>query len=766
MLTRAAAALAVASTEPLAGGVMIAPDREDRPDAMEPVALLRKDFALPGEVRSAALRVTARGIYRAEINGTRVGDEELAPGWTSYHGRLTYQTHDVTALVRSGSNAIGVQLADGWWRGYLSFTCTRNTYGSELGLLAELVVETTEGTVFVGTDDCWRSGTGPVLEADLYMGERYDARIGVDGWSCPGFDDSGWAGCHQVELDRGTLVPATAPPVRVTGEVTPVALLPGPDGAVIVDLGQNLVGRVRLTGIDVPEGTEITLRHAEVLHDGELATSLLRGARQTDTYVAAGTGDETWEPAFTTHGFRYVEVSGWPSIGTHNLSGRVLHTDLERTGWFHCSDPLLQQLHDNAVWSLRGNTVSVPTDCPQRDERLGWTGDIQVFAPSAAFLYDVKSFLESWLEDLLVDQAEDGGIPWVVPNILDTAMGVAAVGVPAAWADAAVVVPWVLYERYGDDAVLRRHYDSMSRFVRACVAAHGPELSAEVFQFGDWCDPDAPITDAKAGKTEPLLVAGAYLVRSADLTANAARVIGEDPAEWEAVASSYREVWQSRFLTDEGRCTSDAATAYALAICFDLLPDQAATRRAGDRLAELCAAAGHRITTGFVGTPLVCDALQLTGHLDEAYAVLTARECPSFLYPVLQGATTIWERWDSLKPDGTLNSAVMTSFNHYALGAVVDWMHRTVGGLAPASPGYQRIRVAPRPGAGLTHAGSRLHTRYGLSEVAWRLDRDHLVVDVQVPPGTTAVVDLPTEGWRVRDAGPGAHTFAGRLSSA
>ena len=732
---------------------MISPDRDDDPDRRAPVALMRRGFRLDAPVLAATLRATARGLYEAELNGHRVGDEELAPGWTSYRHRLAVQEHDVTHLVTSGDNALGFWLADGWWRGHLTWTCARNTYGTRLGLLAELEVRTTEGTVVVGTDGSWRSGTGAVLEADLYMGEVHDARLAQPGWSEAGFDDATWVGVRTEDVDRTTLVRTSAPPVRVTGVVHPRSMTHLADGAAVVDLGQNLVGRLRLRNVDLPAGTEVVLRHAEVLEDGRPLTRILRGATQTDRYVAAGTGDESWAPRFTTHGFRYAEITGWPAVTAEDVVAEVLHSDLPRTGWFSCSDPRLVQLHDNAVWSLRGNTVSVPTDCPQRDERLGWTGDIQVFAPSACFLYDMRGFLRSWLLDLQAEQLPTGEVPWVVPNILDTAMGTSAIGVPAAWADAVTVVPWVLWERYGDRGALAEHHEDMKRFVTACVRAHGPDLDPSVFQFGDWCDPDAPLHDSGHGKTEQLLVAGAYLVRSAEITAATAAVLGEDPGPWQQVADDYRAVWQKRFVLDDSRCTSDAVTAYALGICFGLHPDPQA---AGDRLAQLSREAGHRITTGFVGTPLVCDALERTGHLDEAYAVLTETSCPSFLYPVLQKATTIWERWDSLKPDGTVNTSTMTSFNHYALGAIVDWLHRTVAGLAPEEPGYRRVRVRPRPGGGLTSAAARLLTDHGTVDVSWVLSDGVLRVEVQTP--VPAVIDLP---WLQTEVGPGNHTFSG-----
>ncbi|MEB3367250.1 family 78 glycoside hydrolase catalytic domain [Saccharopolyspora sp. S2-29] len=531
-----------------------------------------------------------------------------------------------------------------------------------------------------------------------------------------------------------------------------------PSGRVIVDFGQNLVGRLRI-GVTGERGSEITLRHAEVLQDGELCTRPLRGAAATDRYVLRGEGRETWEPRFTFHGFRYAEVTG--DVRPDEIVARVCHTDLRRTGRFACSDELLNRLHDNVVWSMRGNFLDVPTDCPQRDERLGWTGDLQVFAPTAAFLHDVRGFLVSWLRDLAADQFDDErGIPPVAsPDIpLRLPEGAPEGRMPmTGWGDATVIVPWVLHERYGDRGVLAEQYPSMRAWIDAVDEIAGPgRIWRQPFQFGDWLDPNAPPENPGQAMTSPELVATAYFAHSTRLLARTAGLLGRtaDAERYGTLAEEVRRAFCDEFRTGPGTLSERTQAAYALALHFDLL-DAEERDIAGAHLAELVRAGGHRIGTGFLGTPVICDALTSTGHLDTAYELLQQRESPSWLHPVTMGATTVWERWDSMLPDGTVNPGEMTSFNHYALGAVADWLQRTVAGLAPGSPGYRRLRIAPRPGGGLTWAHAALDTPYGHAEVGWTRDGDQLTVTVEIPPGTRAVVDLP--GSSPYEIGSGRH---------
>jgi alpha-L-rhamnosidase len=752
----------------------IAADWDEDPDSdTRRPPLLRRDFTVDAGLESARLYVTAHGVYEAEINGRRVGDEALAPGWTSYANRLRTATHDVTALLQAGDNTIGSWMGDGWYRGRLGWRGGfRNLFGSDLSLIAQLELRYHDGRVeTIATDEHWRASVGPIISSGNYDGEHYDAREERAGWSSPGFDASAWTGVRIGSRDPSTFVAPEGPPVRAVEEVAPIAVLTSPSGRRILDLGQNLVGRLRIR-LSGTAGETVVIRTAEVMQAGEIYTRPLREAKATDSYTLAGRpvppdggAAEVWEPRFTIHGFRYAEISGWPgdldaAIANGDVVARVYHSDLERTGWFESSDERVNRLHENVLWSMRGNFVDLPTDCPQRDERVGWTGDLQVFARTASFLYDVSGMLGSWLRDIAVEQHEDGTVPWYVPFIPDD--GQWTPNRPGAvWGDVAVLTPWVLYERFGDLGVLAAQYDSAKRWVDLVHRLSGPDhLWNEGFQLGDWLDPAAPPDRPAESLTDRYLVATAYSAWSTAHLAKTAAVLGrsDDAEHYADLAEATRRAFLAEYVGEDGVMTSDAQTAYSLAIAFELLPDAEAVDRAGDRLNALVAGAGNRIATGFVGTPIVSDALTSSGHLDRAYDLLLEDECPSWLYAVAQGATTIWERWDSMLPDGTVNPGQMTSFNHYALGAVADWLHRVVAGIAPAAPGYRSILFKPRPGGGLTHASAVHLTPYGRASIAWTIADGTLQVEVEVPTGTSAVVDLP--GAEPVSVTSGTHRFA------
>ena len=724
----------------------ISPVWEEDVKKSNPAPHLRREFELRSGIKSARLYITSLGLYEAELNGKVIGDHVFAPGWTVYDERLRYQTFDITQMLKEGKNAIGAILGDGWFRGRIGFGGgQRNMYGKHLALLAQLEVQYDDGSSErILTDDAqaWRAATGPILLSGIYDGEIYDARLEHSGWSLPGFDDAGWSSVRSVEWNMHALEAPLGPPVRRIDKVAPVSVHQSPSGKTIVDFGQNLVGRLSFK-VKGPAGHTITLRHAEVLEHGELGTRPLRHAEATDRYTLKGGATEIWEPRFTFHGFRYVEVNDWPGeLNLADLSAVVLHSDLERTGWFECSDPLLNQFHKNVVWGMRGNFLDVPTDCPQRDERLGWTGDLEVFSPTASYLYDVSGLLQSWLMDLAVDQRKSGGrVPHVVPNVLGKNSAAAA-----AWADAATVVPWVIYQRFGDSKILADQFESMCAWVDHMASVAGESrLWDKGFQYGDWLDPTAPPDKPAQARTDKAIVASAYFVHSADLVVQAAKVLGhvDEQEKYQTLAAEVRVAFAREYVTSSGRLMSDAETAYALALSFDLLPTAEQRQRAGERLNELVRESGYHIRTGFVGTPVICDALCSTGHYVAAYRLLLQQECPSWLYPVTMGATTVWERWDSMLPDGSINPGEMTSFNHYALGAVADWMHRTIGGLTPTEPGYRRMEIHPRPGGGLTHAEARHVTPYGLAESRWKIKSGKFDLDVTVPPNASAQVVLP-----------------------
>ncbi len=730
-------------------------------DTSRSLPLLRREFDVRANMTKARLYVTALGVYEAQLNGTTVGDHVLEPGWTRYDSRLCYQTFDVANLLCEGRNALGAIVGDGWYRGRLGFGGgRRNIYGDRLALLAQLEIDYADGTTeCIVTDESWRAARGPILSSDLYDGETYDARLERPDWSKAGYDDRDWVGVRLLDRDLRTLVAPSGPPVRRTELIAPVTITTSPTGRTIVDFGQNLVGWLRLS-VHGKAGQTITLRHAEVLEHGDVCTRPLRTALATDHYTLRGGGVETWEPRFTFHGFRYAEVEGWPgSLQADNIRAVVCHSDLERIGWFECSDPLINRLHENVVWSMRGNFLSIPTDCPQRDERLGWTGDIQVFAPTACFLYDSAGFLPSWLADVAAEQkTAKGVVPFVVPNVLSMP------SIPAAaWGDAAVIVPWVLYQRYGDAGILAAQFESMQDWVDYIDSLAGERhLWDRGFQFGDWLDPSAHPDHPGDARTDPHVVATASFARSAELLGQVAGVLGraEEEARYLGLAAEVRAAFDAEYVTPAGRVLSDAETAYALALQFGLLKSDEQRRHAGQRLASLVRESGYHISTGFVGTPLICDALCSVGEYDVAFHLLMQRECPSWLYPVTMGATTIWERWDSLLPDGSINPGEMTSFNHYALGAVADWLHRTVGGLAPAAPGYRHLDVQPHPGGGLTHASARHITPYGVAECAWTIEAGQIEVVVVIPPNTTASVTLPRGGEYAIEVGAGTHRWS------
>ncbi len=728
----------------------------------DPAAYLRRTFSLEALPDRAMLRVSALGVVEARLNGTRVGDEVLAPGWTSYRHRLVVAEHDVTDALVVGENVLAAIVGEGWALGRLGWEDKRNHYAERPALFAELVLETGDRTEVIASDGSFRAGAGGVRDNSIYDGETFDARLEPSGWDAAGFDDSGWGGVEAVEWPLEALTDSTAEPIRRVEELAPVDVLTTPSGKTVVDFGQNLSGRVRFT-VTAEEGVVITLRHAEVMVAGEIDTETVRTAKATDRFISAG-GTDTWEPRFTFHGFRYVEVEGWPGeLDPAAIRAVVTHSDMTRIGWLETSDPLLNQLHSNAVWSMRDNFVGIPTDCPQRDERLGWTGDINAFAPTAAFLYDVRGVLGSWLRDLALEQKAAGFVPWVVPDVLSTPSSPTAL-----WSDVAVSLPWALYREYGDAGILADAYESMTAFIRqveGLLDEHG--LWSTGFQYGDWLDPDAPIDNPAGGKTDRHLVASAYLCKTTRELADTARILGhdQDAEEFAALAERARAAFRREYVTTTGRVAGETVTGYALAIAFGILDDDQRAH-AGDLLARLVAKAGYRISTGFAGTPLVTDALSSTGHLDEAYLLLTETGCPSFLYPVTMGATTIWERWDSVRPDGTINPSGMTSLNHYALGAVVDWMHRTIGGLTAIQPGYTRMRIAPLPGGKLTSARLRHVIPAGEIEVSWRLEEQTMTVGVTIPEGTSAEVVLPLHPEaETHQVGGGTHRWIYEISA-
>ncbi|MGW1211526.1 alpha-L-rhamnosidase [Streptomyces sp. NPDC002499] len=703
------------------------------------VTQLRHEFRLPRrKVARARLYATALGLYEAHLNGSRVGRDELAPGWTDYRTRVQYQAYDVTELLRPGANAIGAYLAPGWYAGNVGMFGP-GQYGQVPALLAQLEVEYADGTrerITSGGD--WRAAAGPIVAADLLNGETYDARKETPGWAAPGFDDTGWLGVRgrggAGAFGPGLVVAQVDAPVRVEQELTPKAITQPRPGVHVFDLGQNMVGSVRLRVSGAAGGT-VRLRHAEVLNpDGTIYTANLRTAAATDTYTLKGGGkEEVYEPRFTFHGFRYVEVTGFPGTPTAKaVTGRVMHTSAPFTLDFETDVPMLNQLHHNITWGQRGNFLSVPTDTPARDERLGWTGDINVFAPTAAYTMESARFLSKWLVDLRDSRTSEGAFTDVAPAV--GALGSGTAG----WGDAGVTVPWALYQAYGDKQVLRDAWPSVKTWL-TYLERNSDQLLRPAQGYGDWLNVE--------DETPKDVVATAYFAHSADLAARMAGELGEDADAglYRGLFGRIRTAFQNAYVAADGRIKGDTQTAYVLALSMDLLPD-AARGPAADRLVALIEAKDWHLSTGFLGTPRLLPVLTDTGHTDVAYRLLLQRTFPSWGYPIDRGSTTMWERWDSIRPDGSFQDAGMNSFNHYAYGSVGEWMYTNIAGISAGGPGYREIVVRPRPGKDVTSARAEFTSLYGPVATRWRLKGGRFTLTCEVPPNTTAEVWVPAAG--------------------
>ena len=731
-----------------------------------PASYLRKTFYLEKPLVRARLYVTALGLYEASINGQRVGDAVLTPGWTDYHIRVRYQAYDVTDLLQHGENALGAILGDGWYCGHVEWR-DRQLYGERPKLLAQLVVTDSDGNeMVILSDSSWKHNFGPLTESDILQGEHYDARREFPGWDRPRFDDSAWFPVETFPPPEGLqLVAQNGPLVKAHEHLAPVEMREIREWSgsrTIFDLGQNMTGVIRLR-VRGAAGTTVRIRYAEVLNpDGSLYTANLRTARATDYYTCKGEGEETWTPRFTFHGFRYVELSGLiepPAIDA--VTGIVWHSESPVTGAFECSDPLINQLQHNILWGWKGNIVDVPTDCPQRDERLGWTGDAQVFSRTSTFLTQSAAFWAKWLVDLEDSQSPEGNIPPTAPstNAIRTGDG------GPAWADAAVIVPWNTYLAYGDRRILSERYGMMKRFVASLTAAAPDGIRVHPARtdwggFGDWLALDG--SGRTEGGTPKDLIGTAFYAHSARLLSQIAAVLGksDDAETYAALFERVRAAFQRRFVTPDGFVSGRTQTSYVLALAFDLLPE-AAIPNALDWLERDIKERGEHLSTGFVGTSHLPFVLSRYGRANLAYALLFQKTWPSWLYAVTQGATTIWERWDGWTHDKGFQDPGMNSFNHYAYGAIGDWLYRVVAGIDTDSrePGYKRILLHPRPGPGLTWARARLDSPYGRILSAWEIADGRFEWDVTIPPNTTALLTLPGER-ESREIGSGTYHFS------
>src|SRR5829696_4798930 len=747
---------------------------DDLANGLVPSPYLRREFPLDKPVSRARLYATARGVYELYINGNRVGNDALAPGWTDYDRRIQYQTYDVTPLLADGPNALGV-VFDPKHRGA--------HYGARPQLLAQLNVEYEDGTTeSLATEGLWRCSTGPILYSDLLMGESYDARREMPGWAEPGFDDSGWYGVEAKEIEDTNLVAQPDEGVRVIEELEAKTVAEPESGRYVFDLDRNMVGWVRLK-VEGEAGTKVTLRHAEALNpDGTIYTENLRSARQTDTYILKGEGKEVYEPRFTFHGFRYVEVTGYPGKPhLEAVTGCVVHSATPHSGSFECSSSLVNKLQENIVWGQRGNFLSVPTDCPQRDERLGWMGDAQIFVRTASFNMDVAAFFEKWMTDVQDAQSPEGAFPDVAPLLRGSGLIDLRWGAPA-WGDAGVIVPWTIYRTYDDTRIVERHYKAMARWMEYLREANPDFIRKNRMgnNYGDWLSP-------KGDHTPKHLLATAYWAYDAKLMAEMAEATGryDDASEYRDLNERIKAAFEEAYVSPDGRIEGDTQTCYLLALHMDLLPEDLRST-AAEHLVKSIEREDWHLSTGFAGVGYLCPVLTEAGYTDVAYRLLTNETYPSWGYTIKNGATTIWERWDGWTEAG-FQSPNMNSFNHYSLGSVGEWLYRYVAGIDLGTPGYGHILIRPRPGGSLTHASGEYDSVRGRISSSWKIEGDWFVLEVLIPPNTAATVHVPStddiseggrpvdeadgveflrtgEGETVLSVGSGRYEFAGRMA--
>lgn len=719
--------------------------------------LVRKTFEADSHksISSAFAHVSAWGIYQLYVNGNKVGTDELTPGWTSYAHHLLYQTYDLTDILSGGLNVIGAMLGAGWYKGDMGFTRDRNYYGENTALICQVVITYTDGSQdIINTDESWEGDDSPILFAEIYDGEIYDARQEQTGWSSRKFTPRVWRPVRVMAGDKTVLKAQASGTVKQTQRLKPVAMITTPQGDRVIDFGQNLSGWVEFC-VKGRAGQKVILRHFEVLDAaGNVYLDNLRSAKQRTEYVLKGEGEECWHPHFTWQGFRYVKVEEYPGeVDLNHFTAIVLHSAMEQTGEFSCSSAELNQLHHNILWGLKGNFIDVPTDCPQRDERLGWTGDAQIFCRTASYLMQTRNFFAKWLTDLRYDQTPEGGVPHVVPDILtnhcgkDRLLADGGTHSASAWADAAVINPWTMYLMYGDTRVLEDQYDSMKGWIDFMEAHSEHHLWRYKLQFGDWVALDAK-EGSYFGATPNDLTCTAYFAYSTLLFSKAASVLNRtaDHRKYADLHDKIVHRFQQEFFTPAGRLAARTQTAHILALYFNLVPE-AFRQRTTETLVELLNEHDDHLVTGFVGTPYFCHALSQNGRLKEAWQLLLKDDFPSWLYQVKAGATTIWEHWDGIKPDGSMWSADMNSFNHYAYGAVGEWLYRVAAGIEADEdqPGFKHAVIQPRPGGGLDWLDARYQSIYGAIGVRWEVSGQTVDLRVSIPANTCATL-LLTDG--------------------
>jgi alpha-L-rhamnosidase len=701
-----------------------------------PAPYLRTSFLLDKPIARARAFASAKGLYKLYLNGKPAGNQLLTPGWTDYNKRVDYQTYDVTSLLHAGSNAVGIVLGNGWYCGHVGLTGGDN-YGKNPEGIVQLEIDYQDGTKSeVVSDQKWKGSPGPIQSDDLLMGETYDARKEIAGWSAPKLNDASWQPVQTHDLDV-PLVAQPSPPIQVITQLKAIKFIPQPQpNTYVFDMGQNMVGWARLK-VRGPAGTTVTLRFAEMLNpDKSVYTTNLRGAKATDYYTLKGGGVETYEPTFTSHGFRYVEVTGYPGKpGLDAITGMVVGSNNPQVGQFSCSNPLVNQLQHNIYWGERGNYLSIPTDCPQRDERLGWMGDAQIFVRTATYNNDIAGFMTKWTQDEVDAQSPEGGFADVSPRRGDMSDGAPA------WGDAGVIVPYTIYKAYGDKRLLARRYDAMAKWVHYIDSVNPDHIwiNRSNNNFGDWLN----VQD----DTPREVLATAYFAYSTDLLARSAEALGktEDAKTYHKLFSDIREAFNTEFVSADGTIKGDTQTDYVLALRFNLLPESMQAIAAKKLVDHIMIDRKGHLSTGFVGVGYLNPTLTSIGRTDVAYKLLTNDTYPSWGYSIRMGATTIWERWDGWTDTKGFQDPGMNSFNHYSLGSVGEWMYATVAGIDtdPSTPGYSKIVIHPIPGGGVTWAKGSLESPHGLISTDWKVDGDRFTLNVTIPANTTATVYVP-----------------------
>lgn len=690
-----------------------------------------KDFRIDKKVIRARIYATALGLYEITMDGNRVGDVYFTPGWTNYHKRLQYQIYDVTDVLcgQTKEHRMEIVLADGWYKGPYGFTLRPDIYGDRTAALAELHLIYEDGTEEIfKTDSSWKVTTGPIRYSQIYMGETIDSTI----------EEGIITETEKAYYPKENLVAQENEPVRITKRFPVKELISTPNGETVLDFGQNMAGFVELKVHGKP-GQKIVVYHAETLDkDGNFYSETLRQAKSVDTYICNGT-EQVFHPHFTFHGFRYIRVEGLEELNVKDITACALHTDMKETGSFRCSNELVNQLQSNIQWGQRSNFLDIPTDCPQRDERLGWTGDAQVFCRTASYNMQTALFFSKWLHDLDSEQTKEFGPPHVVPNIL------ADQDAAAAWSDAATIIPWAIYQVYGDKRILEEQYESMKGYVDY-ITAHCSKngLWQTGYQYGDWLALDKEESADRTGATDKYLVANAYYAYSTDIVRKAAEVLGyEDDAK--AYGELYQKVvtlFDEEYITRTGRLVSETQTGCVLALHFGLAQEKYRSRIA-ESLKKNIANHKNHLSTGFVGTPYLCHTLTENGMHDLAGTIFLKEDYPSWLYAVKKGATTIWERWNSIMPDGSFDESGMNSLNHYAYGSIGYWMYEKLAGINLLKPGYKEILIQPRFIKGITEVEASFDSVYGEIRSAWSCKNGKITIDVTIPANTTAQIVLP-----------------------